>query len=113
MSYEQQAALLKAMGHPVRLQILNILRHGETCMCHLEKTVGRRQAYVSQQLMLLRQHELVERRQVGVYSFYRISNAHVMKLLEAACDPVELNGLRARDDCTCGVCEMLRMRDRA
>ena len=52
--YTVLAKQLKAMAHPARLQILDMLRHGEICVCHIERALNKRQAYVSQQLMVLR-----------------------------------------------------------
>ncbi|MBX3061322.1 MAG: winged helix-turn-helix transcriptional regulator [Anaerolineae bacterium] len=43
-----QANYFKALAHPVRLQILAVLRQGEACVCHLEVILQRRQAYISQ-----------------------------------------------------------------
>ncbi|MEW6406696.1 MAG: permease [Chloroflexota bacterium] len=40
--------------HPARLGILDLLREGEACVCHMEAVFGYRQAYISQQLMVLR-----------------------------------------------------------
>jgi DNA-binding transcriptional ArsR family regulator len=34
----RQAELLKAMAHPVRLKILDILRDGEQCVCHMDES---------------------------------------------------------------------------
>ena len=53
--YEAQAQWLKVLTHPARLAILNILRDGEHCVCHMEAHLGYRQAYISQQLMVLRE----------------------------------------------------------
>jgi hypothetical protein len=38
--YEQQAALFKLFTHPARLAILEVLRQGEACVCHLEAVLG-------------------------------------------------------------------------
>lgn len=59
MDYTQPARWLKAMAHPTRLEILDILRRGEECVCHTEAALGRRQSYISQQLMALRDAGLV------------------------------------------------------
>ena len=49
--YEQTAEMMKALSHPTRLQILEVLsEEGESCVCHLENRLGQRQAYISQQL---------------------------------------------------------------
>ena len=61
MDYDEATIRLKAMAHPVRLQILDMLRGGdEVCVCHMEAALRRRQAYISQQLMVLRDANLVE-----------------------------------------------------
>lgn len=80
--YLQNTKILKAMSHPVRLQILDILRQGETCVCHIERIIGKRQAYISQQLMTLRNDKFVETRKEGLQVYYRISNSQILKILE-------------------------------
>jgi DNA-binding transcriptional ArsR family regulator len=59
-SYDSQVKLFKALMHPARLAILNVLRTGEACVCHMEAALGYRQAYLSQQLMVLRDAGLVD-----------------------------------------------------
>ena len=51
-AYEIQSDLLKALSHSTRLAILDILRDGEQCVCHMEAALNLRQAYISQQLMI-------------------------------------------------------------
>ena len=58
-SYEAQAQLLKVLTQSARLAILNILRDSEHCVCHMEAYLGYRQAYISQQLMVLREAGLI------------------------------------------------------
>ena len=45
--YDQQAALFKALAHPARLRILDLLAQDEACVCHLTAALGQRQPYVS------------------------------------------------------------------
>jgi len=73
-AYDRQAELLKAMAHPVRLRILEIPRNGEQCVCHIEAVLSLRQAYISQQLMLLRKAGLVANRKDGLRVYYRITD---------------------------------------
>lgn len=83
--YEQTAAVLKALAHPVRLQILDLLQQeGEACVCHLENRLGQRQAYISQQLARLREAGLVEDRREGLNVFYSAPMVETAPLLEAA-----------------------------
>lgn len=83
-AYEGQASLLKVLANPARLQILDILRDGEQCVCHLEAVLGLRQAYVSQQLMLLRKAGLVVDRKEGLRVYYRASDPGLYGILDAA-----------------------------
>jgi DNA-binding transcriptional ArsR family regulator len=78
-----QAQVLKAIAHPVRLRILNALRDDEECVCHLTALLRQRQAYVSQQLMFLRQAGILEDRKEGWRVYYRIKKPHVIAVLDA------------------------------
>jgi DNA-binding transcriptional ArsR family regulator len=71
--YNRMAEILKPLGHPIRLQIIEILgEEGEACVCHLEHLLGLRQAYVSQQLSKLREAGVVETRRDGLNIYYFI-----------------------------------------
>jgi ArsR family transcriptional regulator len=71
-SYRDAAALLKALAHPVRLEIVALLTHGEVCVCHMQALLHKRQPYISQQLMALRDAGLVGDRREGAVVYYRL-----------------------------------------
>jgi DNA-binding transcriptional ArsR family regulator len=75
--------LFKALTHPTRLAILDLLRDGEHCVCHLEAYLGFRQAYISQQLSVLREAGLITDRRDGWNIFYRARDSRVYDLLDA------------------------------
>ncbi len=81
--YEEQANLLKVLTHPARLAILNILRDGEHCVCHMEAHLGYRQAYISQQLMVLRDAGLIQDRREGWNIFYHVTEPRIFAVLSA------------------------------
>jgi DNA-binding transcriptional ArsR family regulator len=83
-AYNLQAELLKVLAHPARLQILDVLRDGEQCVCHLQAVLGLRQAYVSQQLMELRELGLVTDRKEGLRVFYSVCDSSVYAILDVA-----------------------------
>ena len=112
MDYEAQTRLLKALAHPTRLAILNILSQGEECVCHMEATLGLRQAYISQQLMVLRDAGLVQDRRDGWNIFYRMVEPKIAPVLEALnlfFGAERVNNSRparvAADDCPCPKCQ--------
>jgi len=82
-AYEAQAQLLKVLTHPARLAILNILRDGEHCVCHMEAHLGFRQSYISQQLMVLREAGLITDRRDGWNVFYRVAEPRIFAVLSA------------------------------
>jgi ArsR family transcriptional regulator len=111
--YEAQAKLYKALTHPVRLAILDILRFDEECVCHMEAILGLRQAYVSQQLMVLREAGLIQERRDGWNIFYRVVEPRIYTVLDAMSaligvrpEPTLLDhGVRTRSDaCPCPKC---------
>lgn len=81
--YEQETKLYKALMHPIRLAILDLLRGGEQCVCHMEATFGYRQAYISQQLMVLKEAGLVEVRREGLNVFYRVIRPGIFGVMDA------------------------------
>src|SRR5574341_1879915 len=81
--YQSESDLLKALAHSTRLAILDILRDGEQCVCHMEAMLNLRQAYISQQLMILKQAGLVEPRRDGLNLYYRVVKPEVFAALDS------------------------------
>lgn len=80
--YDWQAQLFRALAHPVRLQILDILAQGEACVCHLTAVLGQRQPYISQQLATLRDAGLVLDRREGTLIYYRLAGEQLPAMLD-------------------------------
>ena len=79
----REAAILKALGHPTRLRLLEALSFGEECACHPTCLLGRPQPYVSRQLAALRETGLLADRRDAQRVFYRLSGPEVARLLAA------------------------------
>ncbi|HQH36549.1 MAG TPA: metalloregulator ArsR/SmtB family transcription factor [Anaerolineaceae bacterium] len=78
-----QAEIFKLLSHPCRLAILYTLRSGEECVCHMEATLGYRQAYLSQQLAVLREAGIIQDRRDGWNIFYRVIRTDIYPILDA------------------------------
>jgi DNA-binding transcriptional ArsR family regulator len=87
--FKEKAQLFRILSHPARLQIVDILRRGEECVCHIQSVLGKRQAYVSQQLMVLRDAGLVTDRKDGLNVFYQLADPAVAELLKVVLGPAE------------------------
>jgi DNA-binding transcriptional ArsR family regulator len=104
-SYRQAATLFHLLSHPARLRILDELRRGEACVCHLQTVLGRPQAYVSQQLRVLREAGAVIDRKDGLLVYYRVADQQVEQLLEEVLGPA--GEPTCSPGCPCPRCQAL------
>jgi DNA-binding transcriptional ArsR family regulator len=110
---DQLSVLFRALTHPARLAILEAFREGEQCVCHLEAHLGYRQAYISQQLSVLREAGLIEDRRDGWNIFYRVLRPEVFGLIDQAASLAGTRRTAANTagrpvDCPCPKCAALR-----
>ncbi len=80
---DQIAEYLKVLGSSFRIQILYSIGYGETCVCHLEAMLKKRQAYISQHLMVMRDAGILDTRRDGKYIFYRVTDKSLFELLKS------------------------------
>ena len=111
-AYEGSARLFRVLMHPARLEILDLLRDGEHCVCHLEAALGYRQAYISQQLTVLREAGLIQDRRDGWNIYYRVIQPQVFAVLDAAQPLSGDQGPKRRRaaraiDCPCPQCSLV------
>lgn len=95
------ADLFKVLTHPARIAILELLRGGEQCVCHLEATLGARQAYISQQLAVLREAGLVADERDGLNIYYRVVRPEVFAVIGAARAMLEMPATPDPADVAC------------
>jgi len=69
---EEKARVLKALGHPTRLFIVEELGGGERCVCQFVEKIGADFSTVSRHLSILRQAGIVEDEKRGLQVFYRL-----------------------------------------
>ena len=71
---ENEAALFRALGDPIRLRIAVILaRSGETCVCHIAGALEEPDFKISRHLTVLRAAGLVRARREGTWMHYSLS----------------------------------------
>ena len=80
---QRHAALFQELGHPVHLQILEILSQGPSCVCYLVALTGKRQPYISQHLATLRSAGLVTTERQDWNIFYRLNFSKLAELQAA------------------------------
>jgi DNA-binding transcriptional ArsR family regulator len=79
-----KAEFFKALAHPARIKILELLRSGEKGVNELQAQLEMEPSAVSQQLAVLRSRDIVEARKEGTSVFYRVRDPAVFELLDVA-----------------------------
>jgi ArsR family transcriptional regulator len=101
-THSEAARLFHILSHQARLRILDELRKDEACVCHLQTVLERPQVYVSQQLRVLREEDLVTDRREGTLVYYRLADPGVERLLSDVLGPP---GVRTNvPECPCPRC---------
>ncbi len=86
---EHTVEVLKAIAHPVRLQIVELLQAEEMCVGDIAENLGGKQAITSQQLNMMKARGVLSCRRDGARVYYRIENRNVIKLLDCIYDHCE------------------------
>jgi ArsR family transcriptional regulator len=86
---EHVSEVLKALGHPVRLQIVDLLKGGEKFVGEIVEAIGGKQSITSQQLKMMKDKGVLSCRREGSRVYYKIGNKNVLKLLKCIYDHCE------------------------
>jgi DNA-binding transcriptional ArsR family regulator len=79
-----KAAFFRALAHPVRVRILEVLGTGEHSVQELQQALRLEQPLVSQQLAILRGKNIVSSRKLGTTVRYALGDPLVTQLLVVA-----------------------------
>ncbi len=80
--FERAARVIRVLGHPLRLRILESLEIGERNVTDLQDELETTQAVISQQLAILRSEDVVASRREGSRVYYRIIEPKVSHILD-------------------------------
>ncbi|MFN8108632.1 MAG: metalloregulator ArsR/SmtB family transcription factor [Thermoleophilia bacterium] len=71
---ERMALVAKALGDPIRLQLVDVLRRhaGKVCVCELTPLFEVGQSTVSHHLKILRRAGIVDSERVGLWAYYYV-----------------------------------------
>jgi ArsR family transcriptional regulator, arsenate/arsenite/antimonite-responsive transcriptional repressor len=82
IDYGKESQRLKALGHPVRLRMVQGLLGHECNVNKMVKALGLPQSTVSQHLGILKSRGIVEIRKEGVKTCYRVTDVRVVELMK-------------------------------
>ncbi len=77
-----QAEILKALGQPTRLKIIDFLRDGERCVCEIFPAINEEQSNTSRHLNMMTASGILFRRKEGVKIFYALKHPEVLQLVD-------------------------------
>lgn len=98
-----KAELYKALGHPLRIRILELLRPGEVSVADLLQQLEVEPSTASQHLAVLRSRGIVDSRREASTVYYKVRDPLMFELLDAGRrifnkHVVELQGLLAAQE---------------
>jgi YHS domain-containing protein/DNA-binding transcriptional ArsR family regulator len=80
--FHTQSQLTKALAHPTRLEIIHLLRKRALTVNQIVQMLGVRQAYISQQLLVLKHANILRSLRTGKEIYYEVADPKIV----AVCD---------------------------
>ncbi len=100
MNYRQakaRADIMKALGHPVRVLIVEALHRGERCVCELNELADIDQSNISRHLAMLKKAGIVADRREGMKVFYRLLTPCILQAFDCAVEVVRAEAKRRNE----------------
>lgn len=95
--YRLKAEMFRALGHPARVRLLELLGAGERTVGELQDALELDSSSASQHLSALRRQGLLESRKVGTSVHCRVKDPRTLKLLALAREILAANLEESRD----------------
>jgi DNA-binding transcriptional ArsR family regulator len=81
MHLEEAAGMLKTMGHPIRLRIVEVLEDGEQTVNSIVKAVNASQSATSQHLSVMKMKGILGSRRDATCVYYFVIRPEVFKII--------------------------------
>ncbi len=82
MDYDKNSQILKALAHPIRLRMVEMLMDDECCVTDVTNALGISQSTASQNLGILKNAGIVYPQKYGTKTCYIVKNATVQNIIE-------------------------------
>ena len=74
--------IFKALGHPIRYEIVKFLLDEPKCVCKLNENIKFTQSNLSQHLRILKDAGILKSEKYGLKIIYSVTNDEIKKLIE-------------------------------
>ncbi len=81
-NFEIKASILKALAHPTRLSIVDMLSRNDICVCEITKAIGNDISTVSKHLSVLKNAGLVDINRKGNQIFYNLRCPCILEFMD-------------------------------
>jgi ArsR family transcriptional regulator len=82
LAYKIQADYIKALAHPLRLQIIDFLKKGAQNVSSIVKALDIQQSSLSRHLTILKENGILEGRHQGLMIYYSIEDEDIFRVLQ-------------------------------
>ncbi|MBC8378409.1 MAG: winged helix-turn-helix transcriptional regulator [Planctomycetes bacterium] len=84
--FEKQAAIAKAIAHPVRMAVLEFLKPGEQCVFDIAEAVGTERTNLSKHLSVMTNAGVLTSRKDGLKVMYRVKTPCLLRFMDCIKD---------------------------
>ena len=84
---ERAADVLRAVAHPVRLKIVELLEGGEMTVTQIQEALGITQSMTSQQLSIMKSRGVLKARRNGKSVHYSVERPEVIHVINCLKEP--------------------------
>ncbi len=78
------ANVFKALSHPTRVQIIQLLKEKPLCVCEILPQIDSEQSNTSQHLSVLKNQGIVDSKKDGMMVIYSIKSPEVYQMIDIA-----------------------------
>jgi DNA-binding transcriptional ArsR family regulator len=89
--YHRKAEIIKAVGHPLRVAVVDFLKDGEKCVCEIAEHIGSERSNVSRHLAVMLKAGVLRSRKDGLMVFYELRTPCILNFLNCATQALKHN----------------------
>jgi DNA-binding transcriptional ArsR family regulator len=89
--YKRKAEIIKAVGHPLRVAVVDFLKDGEKCVCDIAEHVGSERSNVSRHLAVMLKAGILRSHKDGLMVFYELRTPCILNFLNCATQALKHN----------------------
>jgi DNA-binding transcriptional ArsR family regulator len=89
--YQRKAEIIKAVGHPLRVAVVDFLKDGEKCVCEIAEHIGSERSNVSRHLAVMLKAGVLRSRKDGLMVFYELRTPCILNFLNCATQALKHN----------------------